>query len=179
MKWLSVLCILLFSFTIISKSVTAKNYDKEAYKAPEFTHTQENEWINSKPISMVDLKGKVILIDMWTFDCWNCYRSFPWLNSLEKKYQKKGFQIIGVHSPEFDHEKVRQNVIEKAKKFKLHHPIMMDNDFSYWRSLNNRFWPTFYLIDKDGNIVYSHIGETHHGDIKAIALETRLIQLLP
>lgn len=124
------------------------------------------------------MKGKVILIDMWTFDCWNCYRSFPWLNSLEKKYQNKGLQIIGIHSPEFAHEKVRKNIIAKTKKFNLHHPIMMDNDFSYWRSLNNRFWPTFYLIDKTGNIVYSHIGETHQGDIKALSLEKKLIQLL-
>ena len=178
MKIISFLSVLLFLVSIIGQSVSAKNYDKEPYKAPEFTHTLASEWINSPPLTMNALKGKVILIDVWTFGCWNCYRSFPWLNSLEKKYQSKGLKIIGVHTPEFDHEKVRKNIISKTKEFNLHHPIMMDNNFSYWRSLNNRYWPTFYLIDKEGNIVYSHVGETHDGDSRALALEKKLIQLL-
>ncbi|MCU7801251.1 MAG: redoxin domain-containing protein [gamma proteobacterium symbiont of Lucinoma myriamae] len=167
MKWLIFLSALLFSVTVISSNYTqskAQNTDQKPYKMPEFTHHKANEWINSQPLTVQDLKGKVVLIDMWTFDCWNCYRSFPWLNALEEKYQKSGLQIIGVHTPEFDHEKIRVNIEAKVKKFKLHHPVMIDNDFSYWRALNNRYWPAYYLVNQEGNIVSSHIGETHQGD---------------
>ena len=156
----------------------AQNTDNKPYKMPEFTHHMTKEWINSEPLSREDLKGKVILIDMWTFDCWNCYRSFPWLNALEEKYQKSGLQIIGVHTPEFDHEKIRSNIEAKVKKFNLHHPVMIDNDFSYWRALNNRYWPAYYLVNQEGNIVYRHIGETHQDDRKALAMEKKIKHLL-
>jgi len=185
MKWLVFLSALFFSVTVISNNYSqeisqdkAQNTDQKPYKIPEFTHHTANEWINSEPLTIEDLKGKVILIDMWTFDCWNCYRSFPWLNALEEKYQKSGLQIIGVHTPEFDHEKIRANIEAKVKKFKLHHPIMIDNDFSYWRALNNRYWPAYYLVNQAGNIVYSHIGETHQGDRKALVIEKKITQLL-
>jgi len=179
MKWFALLSALLFSITIIgNNTLNAQITDLKSFKVPEFTHNNSNEWINSEPLTVNDLNGKVFLIDMWTFDCWNCYRSFPWLNALEKKYRDQGFQIIGVHTPEFDHEKIPANIKAKAREFKLHHPIMIDNDFSYWRALNNRYWPTFYLVDKSGNIVYRHVGETHEGDRKALALEKKLKQLL-
>jgi thiol-disulfide isomerase/thioredoxin len=154
MKWLIFLSALLFSVTVISSNYTqskvqdiTQNTEKKPYKIPEFTHHEANEWINSEPLTVKDLKAKVVLIDMWTFDCWNCYRSFPWLNSLEEKYQNQGLQIIGVHTPEFDHEKIQANIEAKVKKFKLHYPIMIDNDFSYWRALNNRYWPAYYLVN--------------------------------
>ncbi|QLQ33513.1 MAG: redoxin domain-containing protein [Candidatus Thiothrix singaporensis] len=72
---------------------------EQARPAPEFTHTDPDEWLNSKPLTLADLRGKVVLLDIWTFDCWNCYRSFPWLNGLEAQYEKQGLQVIGVHSP--------------------------------------------------------------------------------
>lgn len=179
MKWFAFLSALLFSMTIIGhNTLNAQIPDLASSKVPEFTHHKDSEWINSKALTVDDLKGKVFLIDMWTFDCWNCYRSFPWLNALEKKYENQAFQIIGVHTPEFDHEKIPANIKAKVKEFKLHHPVMIDNDFSYWRALNNRYWPTFYLVDQSGNIVYRHIGETHEGDRKAQALEKKLQQLL-
>lgn len=179
MKWAALLSTLVFSITIIGHStLKAQINDQVSFQLPEFTHQQDSEWINSKPLSVNDLKGKVILIDVWTFDCWNCYRSFPWLVELEQKYQSQGLQVIGIHSPEFDHEKIRANIIAKAEQFKLHHPIMMDNDFSYWRALNNRYWPSYYLVDKSGQVVYSHVGETHQGDRKAIVLEKTLKNLL-
>jgi len=78
---------------------------KEPYAFPEFTQTSVEEWLNSKPLTEKDLLGKVTLVDFWTYDCWNCYRSFPWLHGVEKQYKPKGFQIIGIHSPEFEYEK--------------------------------------------------------------------------
>jgi len=81
-----------------------------ALAAPEFTQQDAAAWLNSPPLKMQDLRGKVVLLDIWTFDCWNCYRSFPWLNGLEKKFAAQGLQVIGIHSPEFDHEKSRIRV---------------------------------------------------------------------
>ena len=82
---------------------------------PQFTHTDASEWINSAPLTRAELKGSVVLIDVWTFACWNCYRSFPWLNQLEKKFVDQPFKIIGVHSPEFDYEKERAKIEVKVK----------------------------------------------------------------
>ncbi len=145
---------------------------------PQFTHTDASEWINSAPLTRAELKGNVVLIDVWTFACWNCYRSFPWLNQLEEKFVDQPFKIIGVHSPEFDYEKERANIEVKVKEFKLHHPIMIDNDFSYWKKLGNKYWPSFYLIDKQGKARGYWIGETHSGDKRAKAIEKAIGELL-
>lgn len=145
---------------------------------PEFTNKNPDEWFNSKPLKRADLKGKVVLLDVWTYGCWNCYRSFPWLIELERKFSPDTFQVIGIHTPEFDREKIVNNVAEKIKKFKLHHPVMMDNNFSYWKALNNRYWPSFYIIDKRGQIRFKHVGETHSGDRNAKKIESEIRQLL-
>lgn len=168
---------LLSIFLLVTKVTFAVKLDPPS-NIPEFTQTNEKAWINSRPLSTHDLLGKVVLIDVWTYGCWNCYRSFPWLNSLEKKFAKEDFQIIGIHTPEFDHEKFRDNVIKKVKKFMLHHPVMMDNDFAYWRSLNNQYWPTYYVVDKQGKIRGIFIGETHEGDPRAIQIEALITKLL-
>ncbi|MGB0720886.1 MAG: redoxin domain-containing protein [Gammaproteobacteria bacterium] len=146
--------------------------------APPFTQTSPEAWINSGPLTWDDLRGQVVLLDVWTFDCWNCYRSFPWLNSLEARYGDKGLTVIGIHTPEFRHEHKRPNVEQKVHEFELHHPIMMDNDFGYWNALNNRYWPAFYLVDKQGRIRGRFIGETHAGDRNASAIETQVRELL-
>ena len=147
-------------------------------KAPEFTHDHADEWLNSGPLSLDDLKGKVVLLDFWTFDCWNCYRSFPWLRAMEARLEPRGLQVIGVHTPEFDHEKIRKNIEAKIAEFKLHHPVMIDNDFSYWRAMNNRYWPAFYIIDKESRIRAVFVGETHDGDRQAKRIEDLIISLL-
>ena len=147
------------------------------YPLPEFSG-QPSDWLNSSALKKSDLKGKVVLLDFWTFGCWNCYRSFPWLNDLEKRYQSEDFIVIGIHTPEFEHEKVRANVESKIAEFKLKHPVMMDNDFTYWRSLNNRFWPAFYIIDKKGMVRGNFIGETHKGDGNALNIEKMIKMLL-
>ena len=145
---------------------------------PEFTHNAPVDWLNSEPISAESLRGKVVLVDFWTFECWNCYRSFPWLNKLEDKLLNENFTVIGVHSPEFDRERDRAAVAAKVKEFGLRHPVMIDNDFSYWKAMNNRYWPTFYLIDKQGSVRYRFVGETHSGDRQATLIERRIRELL-
>jgi len=150
----------------------------EAQAAPEFTQSGADAWLNSPPLRMQDLRGKVVLLDIWTFECWNCYRSFPWLNAVDKKFASRGLQVIGIHTPEFDHEKSRIRVEEKIDEFKLHHPVMMDNDFAYWRALNNRYWPAFYLIDKQGRLRAVYVGETHADGAQAQSIEAEIEKLL-
>ncbi len=146
--------------------------------APEFTHSGADEWINTAPLTLADLRGKVVLADIWTFDCWNCYRSFPWLKDLEAKFEQRGLQVIGVHTPEFEHERVRHNLEKKIRQFDLHHPVMMDNDFSYWKALGNRYWPTYYLIDKQGRLRAKFVGETRSGTQRAETVEALIQRLL-
>ncbi len=171
-----VIVLLLVNF---SKLVPAFDYtDIVGQQLPEFTHNDKQDWINSKPLLSKDLEGKVVLIDFWTFDCWNCYRSFPWLNSLEEKFKDQDFIVIGVHTPESEHEKERARIVEKTKEFNLHHPVMIDSDFSYWRAMNNRYWPSFYLIDKRGKVRNLFIGETHKGQTRAKIIEANISKLL-
>ena len=146
--------------------------------APDFTHTHADDWINSKPLRLSDLRGHVVLIDIWTFECWNCYRSFPWLKQVEERFAPDGLTVVGVHSPEFERERHREAVAAKVREFGLHHAVMIDNDFSYWRALGNRYWPTYYLIDKQGRIRHRFIGETHAGDPRAREIEQAIRTLL-
>lgn len=169
---------LLFSlFIILSATASGREYS-DGRLMPEFTERDPAAWINSEPLRMKDLRGKVILLDFWTFDCWNCYRSFPWLTQLEESLDDREFQVIGIHTPEFEHERVRQNVEEKTGEFNLTHPVMMDNDFSYWKSVNNHYWPAFYIIDKNGRLRARFIGETHAGDNRAKEIEGLIKRLL-
>ncbi|TXH69633.1 MAG: redoxin domain-containing protein [Thiothrix sp.] len=172
--------LLLVSLMLISTSLLSVSdlQAKELEAAPEFTHTAPQEWLNSKPLKLTDLRGKVVLLDIWTFDCWNCYRSFPWLNDLSEHYAKQGLQLIGVHSPEFAHERDTAALAQKLREFNITSPQMIDNDFSYWKALGNKYWPAFYLIDKYGLVQAQYIGETHAGDAKAKEIEAKIVELL-
>lgn len=145
---------------------------------PEFTQSSPDAWLNSKPLKRKDLLGNVLLLDVWTFACWNCYRSFPWLRATESKFDRRGLRVVGIHSPEFAHEKKRANVAKHIQKYQLVHPVMMDNDFAYWKSLNNRYWPAFYVVDRKGCIRGTFIGETHSGTKKAREIESAIEHLL-
>lgn len=146
-------------------------------RLPEFTHRAAADWINSAPLRVADLRGHVVLLHVWTFECWNCYRSFPWLESVVERFGPLGLVTIGVHSPEFEPERVRDNVIAKAKAFGLKHPTMIDNDFSYWRALDNRYWPAWYVVDQQGTIQSLVVGEIHPGDHRAKAVEAAIASL--
>ena len=146
--------------------------------APEFTHAEPGAWLNSPPLSLTDLQGKVVLVDFWTFDCWNCYRSIPWLKALEERFKDDPFTVIGIHTPEFDHERKLENVRAKVAEFELTHPVMIDNDLSYWRAMGNRYWPAFYLIDKQGVVRKVFVGETHVGDSQAQRIQQAVSGLL-
>ena len=170
--------VILFGLALVMSSVIYAAKINPPAKMPEFTQIDEAAWLNSKPLSANDLRGKVVLIDVWTYGCWNCYNSLPWLRSVEEKFVGQDFTVIGIHTPEFDHEKVRGNVVKKVAEFKLHHPVMMDNDFAYWRALRNKYWPAYYIVDKKGDIRKGFIGETHEGDRRTKKIENLIAQLL-
>ncbi len=146
--------------------------------APAFTHREADAWINSAPLDLAALRGRVVLLDVWTFDCNNCYRSIPWLTGVDKTYGPHGLQLIGVHTPEFEHERVRSNVEKKVKEFGIVHPVMLDNDYSYWNALDTQFWPTYYLIDRRGNVRARYVGEMHAGHARARVIEAKIEELL-
>lgn len=116
-------------------------------------------WLNSEPLTMKKLLGKVVLIDFWTYSCINCIRTLPYLRRWHKLYADKGLQIIGVHTPEFEFEKEKANVERALKDFKIKYPVVLDNDYRIWNLYANRWWPRKFLIDHRGSIVYDHIGE--------------------
>ncbi len=117
-------------------------------------------FINTDKISISELVGKkVILVDFWTYSCINCQRTTPYLNAWYSKYKDSGFEIIGVHSPEFDFEKKYENVVAAVEKFGIKYPVVLDNDMATWDAFSNRYWPAKYLIDLNGKIVYTHFGE--------------------
>ena len=130
--------------------------------APEFAGTQE--WINSEPLSMEGLLGKVVLIDFWTYTCVNCIRTLPFLQEWHQRYADDGLVIVGVHTPEFEFEKVYDNVVQATIDEGVAWPVVQDNDFTVWRSYSNRYWPAKYLIDRNGEIQYRHFGEGKYGE---------------
>jgi thiol-disulfide isomerase/thioredoxin len=127
-------------------------------KAPELQGI--TGYINApEGFKLADVKGKVVLVDFWTYSCINCIRTLPYLTAWDEKYRDQGLVIVGVHTPEFEFEKDKANVEAAAKKYHIGYPIVQDNDYATWRAYGNRFWPHKYLIDADGFIRYDHIGE--------------------
>jgi len=125
--------------------------------APELTNTI---WINSaNPLRMADLHGKVVLLEMWTFDCINCRHTIPKLNAWYKTYASQGLVIIGNHFPEFPYEADLTNLKQAVRELGIQYPVAQDNQGVTWNSYKNNYWPTMYLIDKSGHIRYVRIGE--------------------
>lgn len=137
----------------------------EPYKAPEFVGLEG--WINSEPLTMEGLKGKVVLVDFWTYSCINCIRNNPYIEEWYQKYKDQGFVVVGSHAPEFAFEKVRSNVEKAVKDQKLSYPVALDNEFSTWNAYQNRSWPTAYLIDAEGNVRRVHEGEGEYNETEA------------
>lgn len=116
-------------------------------------------WHNSEPLTLVGLKGKVVLVDFWTYSCINCIRTFPYMRQYWEDYSDQPFVLLGVHTPEFVFEKSEKNVADAIKRNNLTYPVAQDNDFETWKAFSNRYWPAKYLIDAEGNLRYKHFGE--------------------
>ncbi len=147
-----------------------KDRQEQRYLTPEQKKTRYRNvselssidgYINTdgKSITLESLKGKVVLLDIWTYSCINCQRTIPYINTWYSKYKDKGLEVVGLHTPEFAFEKVKENVERAVKKFGIIYPVVLDNDYSTWTALGNQYWPRKYLVDMDGYIIYDHIGE--------------------
>ena len=117
------------------------------------------EWLNSPALTAAGLRGKVVLIDVWTYTCINWLRTLPYVRAWAEKYKKQGLVVIGVHSPEFAFEKNVDNVRRAAKDMKINYPIAIDSNHAIWRALKNEYWPALYFVDAQGRIRQHHFGE--------------------
>jgi thiol-disulfide isomerase/thioredoxin len=145
---------------------------------PEFTHHSAEDWVNSDPLTLAGLRGKVVMVEFWAFDCVNCLNSRPWIDSLLRDKSPAGLVIVSVHTPELREEESRTNVRRAVERLNIHNPVMMDQNKSYWYALRNQAWPTYYLIGRDGLLYGSVRGEMHVGDPNAKRVEAALDQLL-
>ncbi|PRA15772.1 MULTISPECIES: cytochrome c biogenesis protein DipZ [Pseudomonas] len=117
------------------------------------------EWLNSPELTRESLKGKVVLVDFWTYDCINCQHTLPYVKAWAKKYEKDGLVVIGVHTPEYGYERIIGNVKDQVRKLGITYPVAIDNNYAIWRSFDNQYWPAHYLIDASGQVRYTHFGE--------------------
>lgn len=145
---------------------------------PEFTHARADDWINSPPLTLAALKGKVVLVDFWAFECVNCLNSRAWLDSLESSRAKDGLVVVAVHTPELPAERAPAAVRKAVERLHIRNPVMLDQDSSYWKALHAQYWPTFCLIGRDGLLYACVPGEMHTGDERASKVEQALDLLL-
>jgi thiol-disulfide isomerase/thioredoxin len=126
------------------------------------------EWLNSPPLTAEQLKGKVVLVDFWTYSCINCLRSIPYVRAWAEKYKDQGLLVIGVHAPEFAFEKNIGNVKQAVAKLKIEYPVAVDNDYAIWRAFNNEYWPADYFIDAKGQIRHHFFGEGDYAESEKV-----------
>jgi len=153
-------------------AVVAENAEstlKDYGVAPEFSGLVG--WLNSKPLTLAGLRGKVVLIDFWTYSCINCLRTLPYITSWHERYRSSGLTIVGVHTPEFAFERVASNVRKNAKELGVEYPVALDNEFGTWNAWHNQYWPAKYLIDRKGHVRYYHFGEGDYDESESAIRE--------
>ncbi len=145
-------------------------------KAPELIGLDdEKKWINSSPLSLDRLGGKVVLLDFWTYSCVNCIRTLPALKTIWEKYKDKRLVLIGIHTPEFEFEKEMGNVKYAVKKHGLKYPVVNDPERKNWHNYGNKYWPRATLINTEGDVIFEHIGESSYDEIEEKIIEELII----
>ena len=142
---------------------------ESAAAAPELA---AGDWINSEPLKLGELRGRVVLIEFWTFGCYNCRNTLPFVKGWDDRYREKGLTVIGVHSPEFDEERNIENLRRAVSSLGIRYPIVTDNDYKTWTAYKVEAWPTVFLLDKQGRIRWMRVGEGDYDKAE------RLIQTL-
>ena len=132
--------------------------------APDFVGI--SGWLNSAPLSIASLRGKVVLVDFWTYGCINCVRTLPYVTQLSEKYKDKGLVVVGIHTPEFPFEHSAANVQAALKRHGIRYPVAQDNASATWDAYRNQYWPAQYIVDRSGNIVFTHAGEGQYEEIE-------------
>jgi thiol-disulfide isomerase/thioredoxin len=141
-------------------------------RAPDFVDNQE--WFNTpgdRPLTLRSLRGRVVLVDFWTYSCINCLRTLPYLTAWDRRYRKDGLTIVGVHSPEFPFEKEAENVEEAIERNDVEYPVAQDNDLATWSAYGNQYWPAEYFIDARGRVRFAHFGEGEYGEKEKVIRE--------
>jgi thiol-disulfide isomerase/thioredoxin len=133
--------------------------------APGFAKIEK--WLNSEPQTIESLRGKVVLVDFWTYTCINCIRTLPYVKKWHEAYKDKGLAVVGVHTPEYGFERKTENVQDAIKRFGITYPVAQDNRYATWDAFRNQYWPAIYLINKKGRIVYTHFGEGDYAETEA------------
>jgi thiol-disulfide isomerase/thioredoxin len=167
---------------LTAKKTTAKGGLPDYGVAPAL-HA-DGAWINSKPLTVEQLRGKVVLIDFWTYSCINCLRTLPHLKAWDATYRSKGLMIIGVHTPEFAFEHVTSNVRSAVQRLGIRYPVVQDNSYKTWDNYANQYWPAEYLIDRTGHVRHTHFGEGEYPQTETLirrllAVDGKRAQQLP
>jgi thiol-disulfide isomerase/thioredoxin len=144
--------ILLVMAVLVSVPATASDQMPDPVSAT-------SQWLNSPPLNSEDLRGKVVLVEFWTYGCINCQRTLPYVKAWSAKYRQDGLLVIGVHTPEFGYEKDRDNVERAVRELGITYPVVMDNQYEIWNAYKNTYWPAQYLMDAHGRQRYQHFGE--------------------
>lgn len=139
--------------------VRADSTEDEASKGAMPSLSGAVQWLNSPELTADSLRGKVVLVDFWTYDCINCQHTLPYVKEWEKKYGKDGLVVIGVHTPEYGYERIIDNVKDQVHKLGITYPVAIDNNYAIWRNFDNQYWPAHYLVDAKGQVRYTHFGE--------------------
>jgi thiol-disulfide isomerase/thioredoxin len=157
MKREPILCLIFaLAFAISTLWLCQSQGSTAGQRAPEFAN---DIWVNSGPLRLTELKGKVLLVEFWTFGCYNCQNVEPYVKSWHDKFKDRGLVVIGVHSPEFGHERVLKNVRDYVREHNIQYAVAIDNDYKTWNRYQNHYWPAMYLVDKQGVIRHIRIGE--------------------
>ena len=147
----------LAAFASTSPSPGSGATQQVSTQAPDFTGI--DNWLNSPPLDLKQLRGKVVLVDFWTFDCINCAHTLPHVKDWYARYRDKGLVVVGVHTPEYTFEHDTGNLKKAITRYGIEYPVAQDNEYATWNAYRNQYWPALYLIDQNGKIVYSHFGE--------------------
>jgi thiol-disulfide isomerase/thioredoxin len=134
--------------------------------APNFVGI--DNWLNSVPLNISDLRGKVVLVDFWTYGCYNCINTLPHVTQLYDTYRDKGLVVVGVHTPEFPFEKSLGNLQTALKRHGIRYPVAQDNEYATWNAYRNQYWPAQYIIDQKGKIVFEHAGEGQYDEMERL-----------
>ena len=144
---------------------SAEYKSSESVTAPELA---AGDWINSEPLKLQDLRGRVVLIEFWTFGCYNCRNTCPFVKTWHDRYREKGLTVIGVHSPEFDEERKVENLRREVVSLGIRYPVVTDNDYQTWSAYHVEAWPTTFLLDKQGRIRWMHEGEGNYDEAEQL-----------
>ena len=137
----------------------------QAPVAPEFA---TGDWINSEPLTLKGLRGRVVLVDFWTFGCYNCRNTLPAIKNWDARYREQGLTIVGVHSPEFAEERKLENVRREVAELKIRYPVVTDTDYATWRAYDVAAWPTIFVLDKSGRVRWTHVGEGAYDETEQV-----------